>query len=209
MPCAAVRRSSGRWLSVTYRSTASGALPAEYSGSALVVDSFPIFRRDSKAKANALGRCSRPILRTARPPLGEGPRVRIPCAPPARSKSSENSGLRAEPHQPSYAINSRRRGDQEFESPFPPVLSPFWNRSLAKHRSRPRTGSSYWVVDVHARLYPPSQGRCARHADDSFAKACQLPRKSLRQGVRPRRLFPIPSSELGYRGLPSRCNATI
>src|SRR5215472_3153597 len=36
------------------RSTASGALPAEYSGSALVVDSFPIFRRDQKAEANAL-----------------------------------------------------------------------------------------------------------------------------------------------------------
>src|SRR6516165_11305268 len=31
-------------------STASGALPAEYSGSALVVDSFPIFRRDRRQR---------------------------------------------------------------------------------------------------------------------------------------------------------------
>src|SRR5215831_7414437 len=32
------------------RSTASGSLPAEYSGSALVLDRFPIFRRDQKAE---------------------------------------------------------------------------------------------------------------------------------------------------------------
>ena len=83
--CHSCLPSMPRALPLVVRSTACGALRAEYSGSMLIVDSFPISRRDPKVEANAPGRCSRPILRTARPPLGGGPRVRTPFSSDAES----------------------------------------------------------------------------------------------------------------------------
>jgi hypothetical protein len=53
-----------------------------------------------------------------------------------------------------------------------------WNRriqrSLAKHRSRPRIEPSCRMVDLYARLSTKPK-EWARRADDSSAKACQLP----------------------------------